>query len=152
MKIAVCSDEHYSVNDFVVQELERLGHKAILFGSIKSHKDESWVEATKEAAEAIKNGLCTEGIFFCWTGTGASIVANKVASIRAALCTDAQTAKGARLWNNANVLVLSNRLLTRDLAKEILAAWFDSATLSKRNEDITSEIKKIEELNFSRKT
>lgn len=125
MKIAVCSDEPYPVNDFVVQELERFGHQAVVFGAIKSRKIEPWVDVAREAAESIHQGICEEGIFFCWTGTGISIVANKIPGIRAALCTDTQTAAGARIWNQANVLALSNRLVTQDMAKEILAAWFD---------------------------
>ncbi|STX81325.1 ribose/galactose isomerase [Legionella busanensis] len=126
MKIAVCSDELYPVNDFVVDELERLGHEVILFGAIKSRKNEPWIQVAKAAAECIRQGICEEGVFFCWTGTGISIAANKIPGIRAALCTDAATASGARLWNGANVLALSNRLLTQDLAKEILSAWFNT--------------------------
>lgn len=126
MKIAVCSDELYPINDVVVDELKRLGHDVVLFGAIKSRQNEAWVQVAKEAAESIRQGHCDEGVFFCWTGTGISIAANKVPGIRAALCTDAQTAAGARTWNHANVLALSNRLLSQDLAKEILAAWFNT--------------------------
>ncbi|KTC90266.1 RpiB/LacA/LacB family sugar-phosphate isomerase [Fluoribacter dumoffii] len=126
MKIAVCSDELYPVNEFIVHELERLGHQVIPFGAVKTHQSEPWIQSARDAAEAIHHGACDEGIFFCWTGTGISMVANKIPGIRAALCTDAQTAKGARIWNRANVLALSNRLLTVDLAKEILDSWFNT--------------------------
>ena len=143
MKIAVCSDELYPVNDFVIQELERLGHQPVLFGAIKSHKNEPWVRVARAASESISEGHCDEGIFFCWTGTGMSIAANKIPGIRAALCTDAQTAAGARLWNGANVLVLSNHLLTHDLAKEILAAWF-STIMDDKSKMATIDIKAIE--------
>ncbi|AUH73090.1 RpiB/LacA/LacB family sugar-phosphate isomerase [Legionella sainthelensi] len=143
MKIAVCSDELYPVNDFVVKQLEHLGHQVIPFGALKSRHTESWVETARVAAEAIKNGICDEGVFFCWTGTGISIVANKVPGIRAALCTDAQTTRGARIWNRANVLALSNRLLTLDLANEILDAWFNTP-LNESNCNIIEEIELIE--------
>lgn len=63
----------------------------------------------------------------CWTGTGASIAANKIAGIRAALCVDAATADGARRWNDANVLALSLRLTSDRLLEEILDAWFAGA-------------------------
>ena len=63
-------------------------------------------------------------MLFCWTGTGASIAANKVTGVRAALCTDAETAAGARKWNDANVLVMSLRLTSPQLAHEMLDAWF----------------------------
>jgi ribose 5-phosphate isomerase B len=62
------------------------------------------------------------GILFCWTGTGVSIAANKVAHIRAALCDDAETARGARLWNDANVLCLSLRRTSETIAIEIIEA------------------------------
>lgn len=126
MKIAVCSDELYPVNRFVVEELKKRGHEVVSFGAIKSGKEEPWPEVARSAAEAIVQGKCDEGIFFCWTGTGISMAANKIPGIRAALCTDAETARGARIWNHANVLALSNRLTTPDLAKEILAAWFET--------------------------
>ncbi len=74
-------------------------------------------------------GRADQAIVACWTGTGASIAANKVAGIRAALCVDAGTAEGARRWNNANVLALSLRLTSAAELGEILDAWF-SATAS----------------------
>ncbi|MBA3536993.1 MAG: RpiB/LacA/LacB family sugar-phosphate isomerase [Tatlockia sp.] len=143
MKIAVVSDELFPVNEFVVQELKQLGHEVVLFGAINSGNNESWIAAGRAAAESISQGLCEEGIFFCWTGTGISIVANKIPGIRAALCTDEQTAAGARLWNRANVLALSNRLLTQDLAKKILAAWFNTA-MDDGSELAAKEIEAIE--------
>ena len=149
MKIAVCSDELYPVNDFVVQELERLGHHVVLFGALQSRENESWVQVARSAAESINDGICKEGVFFCWTGTGISIVANKIPGIRAALCTDAQTAAGARLWNGANVLALSNRLLTIDLAKEILAAWF-TTKMEHKSEVAIKEIESLEAVYDSR--
>jgi ribose 5-phosphate isomerase B len=56
-----------------------------------------------------------------------SIAANKVPGVRAALCEDAETARGARLWNNANVLCLSLRRISETIALEILQAWFNTA-------------------------
>jgi ribose 5-phosphate isomerase B len=65
-------------------------------------------------------------VFFCWSGTGISMAANKVAGIRAALCSDPGAARAARVWNHANVLCLSNRTLSTDMAKEMIAAWLDT--------------------------
>lgn len=126
MKIAVCSDEAYAVNEVVAAELARRGHEVVRFGSLRSGHDEPWAEVAREAAEAVASGACEEGVFFCWSGTGISMAANKVPGIRAALCTDAETARAARIWNHANVLALSNRLCTPDLAKEILEAWLST--------------------------
>ena len=75
----------------------------------------------------VAGGESDSGVLFCWTGTGASIAANKVAGVRAALCTDAATAAGARRWNDANVLVLSLRLTSPTVASEMLDAWFTTA-------------------------
>ena len=97
-------------------------------GAIGSEQDESWAESAEAAAILVSKGGCDEGIFFCWSGTGITMAANKVAGIRAALCCDAQTASAARIWNHANVLCLSNRTLSGDVAKEILAAWFAPAS------------------------
>ena len=126
MRIAVSSDEPYGVNTVVVDELKKRGHEVVLFGSVATGREESWVQATVEAVQAVADGVCDEAVVFCWTGTGASIAANKVRGIRAALCVDPETARGARIWNHANVLALSNRLLSDDRAKEIVAAWLDT--------------------------
>jgi len=126
MRIALCSDEPYPVHDTLRAEIERRGHTVVPFGAVASGHDEPWALAAEQAAMSVASGDCDQGIFLCWTGTGISMAANKVSGIRAALCTDPGTAAGARIWNHANVLCLSNRLLSGDMAKEILAAWFDT--------------------------
>jgi ribose 5-phosphate isomerase B len=83
--------------------------------------------------KASRIGECEQGILFCWTGTGVTIAANKVPNIRAALCTDAETAKGARRWNNANILAMSLRLTSETVAKEMLREWF--ATMPDTDEE-----------------
>ena len=125
MRIAVSSDELYPVHQAVIEWLKMHGHEPILCGALKTNRDECWVQSAVEAAQAVQQGICDEAIIFCWTGTGISMAANKLSGIRAALCTDSQTAKGARVWNHANVLALSNRLLSQDLAQEILEVWFE---------------------------
>lgn len=127
MRIAFCADEPYPVHAIIDSELRKRGHEVIAFGAIASGKEEPWAEVAEQAASAVASGACDEGVFLCWSGTGISIAANKVAGIRAALCADAKTAEAARIWNHANVLCLSNRSLAGDVAKEILAAWFDTA-------------------------
>jgi ribose 5-phosphate isomerase B len=126
MKIAITSDELYPLHDLCVAELERMGHEVRAFGALKSRCNENWVNAAHEAAQAIAHKECDEGIFFCYTGTGIAIAANKIGGIRAALCVDANTAVNARIWNDANVLALSNRLTSGDILKEILKAWFST--------------------------
>lgn len=111
----------------VVREwLAERGHEVVPFGSVATGAEVPWASTAEAAAEAIARGDCDQGVLFCWTGTGVSMAANKVAGVRAALCSDPGQAAGARVWNHANVLCLSNRTLAGDLAKEILAAWFDT--------------------------
>ena len=126
MRIAVASDEPYPVHETLVRALERRGHEVVRMGSVKTGAEGPWAEIAEEAARAVADGRCDEAVVCCWTGTGASMASNKVPGIRAALCVDAQTAAGARIWNHANVLCLSNRLLTADLAEEIVASWLET--------------------------
>ena len=123
MKIAVSSDEKTPLTDFVIAELQRLGHETILFGPLKD-EPQPWTIASEQLARSVATGQADQGVLFCYTGTGASMAANKVPGVRAALCGDAQTAQGARWWNDANVLVMSLRATSTEIAREILQAWF----------------------------
>lgn len=123
MKLAVGSDERMHVTDAVVAELQKRGHAIELFGALCDEKA-FWPQVALLVAEHVARGDVDEGILFCWTGTGVAIAANKVPGVRAALCHDAETAKGARLWNRANVLCLSLRATSEVIANEILDAWF----------------------------
>jgi len=125
MRIAVGSDERTHLTDMVIEDLKKRGYELILFGPlVENDPDVDWPLTSSKVAQAVANGKADEGIVCCWTGTGASIAANKVPSIRAAWCHDAETARGARIWNHANVLELSLRATEEDIAKEILDAWF----------------------------
>jgi ribose 5-phosphate isomerase B len=129
MKLAIGSDEKTHLTDFVCRELESQGHTVVKFGALidhASHEEKRWTSVAHQVAECVSNGTCEQGILFCWTGTGVTIAANKVPNIRAALCTDAETAKGARRWNNANILAMSLRLTSETVAKEMLREWFST--------------------------
>lgn len=123
MKLAVGSDDRTHLTDFVVEQLKARGFDAELHGAIAG-KGLQWPDVAQAVAESVAGGRCQEGMLLCWTGTGVSIAANKVPGIRAALCTDAATASGARRWNHANILVMSLRLTSEPVAKEMLDAWF----------------------------
>ncbi len=125
MRIAVGSDEQTALTDHVIAELRRRGHELVPFGPLAGVPDQ-WPEVGAAVGGAVRSGDAHEGVVFCWTGTGVSMAANKLPGVRAALCADAETARGARLWNRANVLALSLRLTTEPLADEILSAWFDT--------------------------
>ena len=142
MKIAVASDEKTHLTDFVVEDLKARGHELILFGPLIGEAL-PWTLTSEQLADTVANGEADEGVLFCYTGTGASIAANKVPGIRAALCGDAQTAKGARWWNDANVLVLSLRATSSEVAKEILEAWF-SETVKEEEKTTIAHLADIE--------
>jgi len=123
MKMAVSSDERTSLVDAVLAELNRRGIESEYIGPAAG-ADADWPEVTIRAVERVKSGDADEAIVMCWTGTGCTLAANKVPGIRAALCHDAETARGARVWNHANVLALSLRATSDAMAREILDAWF----------------------------
>ena len=110
VKVSVSSDERTGVADAVVERLRALGHEPLLHGALAEGERDDWAWASEAAARDVAEGRADQGIVCCWTGTGASIAANKVRGARAALCTDAETARGARRWNDANVLALGIRL------------------------------------------
>jgi len=124
MRIAVAADERAGVAGAVVEELRRRGHEPVTHGALGDDDRDDWAWASEAAARDVAEGRAEQGVVCCWTGTGASIAANKVAGIRAALCVDGPTAAGARRWNDANVLALSLRTTSEAELGEILDAWF----------------------------
>ena len=125
MHIAVASDERTGVADAVARELERRGHQVAFHGALAEGERAEWAWASEAAARDVAEGRAGQAVVCCWTGTGAAIAANKVSGVRAALCADAQTALGARRWNDANALALSLRTTSEAVLEEILDAWFD---------------------------
>ncbi len=133
------SDERTHVTDAVAAYLRDKGIEVELHGPL-SDQLMDWPDVAKAVAERVASGSCDQGVLFCWTGTGVSMAANKVPGIRAALCGDAETARGARRWNDANVLAMSLRATPEAVAKEICDAWLDGrpdqgeeATIAKVN-------------------
>jgi ribose 5-phosphate isomerase B len=126
MRIAVAADERAGVADAVVEALRSRGHEVVPHGALSDGERDDWAWASEAAARDVAEGRVEQGVVCCWTGTGASIAANKVPGVRAALCDDAETARGARKWNDANVLALSLRRTSAPLLEEILDAWFEA--------------------------
>ncbi|MEM0345459.1 MAG: RpiB/LacA/LacB family sugar-phosphate isomerase [Thermofilaceae archaeon] len=122
-KVVVGSDDVYPLARFVVELLRARGFEVVTVGALREGRLVPWPDVGFEVGEAVAKGEAAFGVVVCYTGTGVSIAANKVKGVRAALCFDAQTARGARLWNDANVLALSARLTSEEVAKEILEAW-----------------------------
>ena len=138
MRIALGSDETTPLTDFVAADLVRRGHEVVGAGAPAPGDDPRWPVVGANVAHMVATGACDEGVLFCFTGTGVSIAANKVAGIRAALCGDAATAAGARRWNHANVLVMSLRATSTDTAREILDAWLTEPFGAGEDEELVS--------------
>lgn len=145
MRIALGSDERSHLTDAVEQELRRRGFQVETYGPLREGgSGEPWPDVARAVAESVASGRADEGILFCWTGTGVSMAANKVPGVRAALCHDAETARGARAWNQANVLCLGLRSTPEVIAKEILEAWF-SASPDPDEEENVSKLKLLDD-------
>jgi ribose 5-phosphate isomerase B len=124
MRIAVSADEPVGIAGVLVERLRERGHQVSTHGALAEDEREDWAWASEAAAREVAERRAEQAVVCCWTGTGASIAANKLRGVRAALCTDAATAAGARRWNDANVLALSLRSTSEAELGEILDAWF----------------------------
>jgi ribose 5-phosphate isomerase B len=144
MRISVAADERTGVAQAVVDELQRRGHEPLLHGALNDEERDDWAWASEAAARDVAERRAEQAVVCCWTGTGASIAANKVPGIRAALCADAETATGARRWNDANVLALSLRTTSEALLGEILDAWFSGAPSD--DSDDVENIRHVDEI------
>src|SRR3954452_21197359 len=134
MRISVAADERTGVADALVRELERREHEPLVHGALSDEERDDWAWASESAARDLADGRAEQGIVCCWTGTGASIAANKVPGIRAALCGDGETARGARKWNDANVLALSLGTTSEALLREILDGWFSGSASTEEDD------------------
>ena len=140
--LVVGSDEKTHLTDFVIKYLREGNYELILLGDLVDEKKKwKWVDIGKEAAKKVVNKAVTQAILFCWSGTGISMAANRLKGARAALCWDAETARLARKWDNANILCLSLRYTSETVAKEILDAWFST----KFDEESLNQAHKLDE-------
>jgi ribose 5-phosphate isomerase B len=144
MRIAVAADERVGVAETIVEELRTRGHEPLPHGALNDGERDDWAWASEAAARDVAEGRAEQAIVACWTGTGASIAANKVAGVRAALCVDAETARGARRWNDANVLALSLRLTSAPQLTEILDGWFAGAASDEESD--VANIRHVDEI------
>ena len=121
MRVAFGTDEHTPLTEAIVADLEARGLDVAVVAD-----GDPWPDVGRRVGEAVAGGEAERGVVCCWTGTGVSMAANKVAGVRAALCTDAETARGARKWNDANVLALGLRLTSAELAREMVDAFLST--------------------------
>lgn len=122
MRIAFGTDEHTPLTDHIEARLADAGHDV----EVVVPRGAPWPEVGTRVGRAVAGGGADRGVACCWTGTGVSIAANKVPGVRAALCTDGETARGARRWNDANVLALGLRLTSPEVASEMIEAFLNT--------------------------
>jgi len=144
MKISVAADELTGVAGEVMEELRQRGHELLPHGALSEDERDDWAWCSEAAARDVVDGRADQAVVCCWTGTGASMAANKVPGARAALCADAETARGARRWNDANVLALSLRTTSPALLGEILDGWFEPGPSD--DEDDRENIRHVDEI------
>src|SRR5690349_18684920 len=138
MRFSIAADELTGVAELIEAALTERGHEVVArHGALDDSERDDWAWASEAAARDVADGRADQAVIACWTGTGASIAANKVAGVRAALCGDPETAAGARKWNDANVLALSLRTTSEALLEEILDGWF-GASPSEDDDDVAN--------------
>ena len=134
MKIVFGADDTSPTVEAVKSYLDERGH------DVEKVPQDEWPEVARRVGEAVGAGVAEMGVLMCWTGTGTSMMANKVPGVRAALCWEPWIAEGARKWNDANVLVMSLKRVEPDQAAAILDAWF---SVEEPDVDEEENIKKI---------
>ncbi len=150
MRVAVGSDEKTPLTDAAISYLKEKGFEVETYGAL-ADSEPDWPDVACNVAERVASGACHEGVLFCWTGTGVSIAANKVPGIRAALCADPATAKGARVWNRANILAMGLRLTSPAVGCEILETWFSTPPGSGEDAKAIAKLDAIERKYSKRK-
>jgi ribose 5-phosphate isomerase B len=126
MKIAIGSDHAgYELKEEILHLLASQQIEFLDFGAF-STESVDYPDYGIKVAEAVAAGEFDLGILVCGSGIGMSIVANKVPGIRAALCIDAYCARFSREHNNANILVLGGRVVSKDTALDIVKTWLST--------------------------
>lgn len=126
MKIALGTDHAgYKLKECIKAYLNELGHEAVDYGCF-SEDSVHYPVYVQYASKAVAKGICDLGIVFGGSGNGETIAANKVKGIRCALCWTEETGRLAKQHNNANVISMGGRVVSEDIAKKAVKAWFDA--------------------------
>jgi ribose 5-phosphate isomerase B len=149
MRVVVGSDQRAYVADMVVEELQSRCIEVELYGALKEGDYTQWADVARRVSERVSGGACQHGILLCWTGTGVSMASNKVPGARAALCIDAETARGARRYNDANILCMSLRLTSPHVAREMLDAWFSTVEIDETERQNIEFVREMDNLRRS---
>ncbi len=144
MKIAIgCDHAGVTLKNDILPILNELSIECEDFGT-NSKESVDYPDFGIKVSKLVSKGVVDRGILICGTGIGMSITANKFPGVRAALCSEAFSAKMSRLHNNANLLVLPGRIIDADTAREIVKIWFTTPFEGGRHQKRLDKIKAIE--------
>lgn len=148
MKIAIGND-HVAVEmkNHIKKYLEEKGHEIINFGTDSSERCDYPVYG-KKVADAVASGECERGILICGTGIGISLAANKVKGIRAAVCSEAYSARLTRQHNNANIIAFGARVVGIATAEMIVDEFLNAEYEGGRHQNRIDMISAIEKGEF----
>jgi len=144
-KIAIASDHAGVLLKAAVSELlASEGFEALDLGPDSSEQSVDYPDYGKAVAKRVSSGEVERGVLICGTGIGMSIVANKLPGVRAALVHDCFTAETAKGHNNANILVMGARVVTVELAKELVRLWLTTEYAGGRHQRRLDKITEVE--------
>ncbi|MFN2582437.1 MAG: RpiB/LacA/LacB family sugar-phosphate isomerase [Candidatus Dormibacteria bacterium] len=143
-RVVVGSDMRHETATAIADHLEEEGYAVVRCGAV-SGDDTPWPDVADEVARLVASGVAATAVLCCWTGTGVSIVANKVPGIRAALCGDAETARGARRWNDANVLAIGLSTASPHDVNEIVDAFMATDQVDPEERDNIARVARMEQ-------
>lgn len=124
MRIAIGSDHAgFPLKQDIADFLRGLGHDVLDVGAFKVNPTDDYPDFSKAVGEAIKDAKAERGVLICGSGVGASVAANKIPGIRAAVCHDTYSAHQGVEHDDMNVLVLGSRVIGVALAEELVATY-----------------------------
>ncbi len=126
MKVAIgCDHAGYELKEAVKEKLEKEGYEILDVGTYGPESVDYPIYG-KKVGEAVASGLVDRGIAICGSGIGISIAANKVKGVRCALCTSVEMAEMSRRHNDANIIAMGARMISKDLAFAMIDKWFET--------------------------
>jgi ribose 5-phosphate isomerase B len=120
-----CDHAGFPLKQEILELLQGLGHVADDFGTF-STAPADYPDYARKVAEAVLSGACDRGVVVCGSGVGASVAANKVPGVRAALCHDTFSARQGVEDDDMNVVCLGARVIGPMLAAEVLKAFLSA--------------------------
>jgi RpiB/LacA/LacB family sugar-phosphate isomerase len=124
MRIAIGSDHAgFALKQHIMQFLKAAGHDILDLGAFTVDPLDDYPDFAKAVGEAVKDARAERGVLICGSGVGASVAANKIPGIRAAMCHDTYSAHQGVEHDDMNVIVFGSRIIGVALAEELVVAY-----------------------------